>query len=75
MAEKQQVTKPETISDEVTDSVNEITLDEFCARLSVGDRRFELIAAFHFDERTNGKAKDFETAYRARFEAFATKPV
>lgn len=54
---------------------DEITLGEFCQRLSTSDRRVELIAGFHSEEVRAGKAKDLESAYMARFQEFVTKPV
>ncbi len=52
----------------------ELTLQEFCTRLSVTDKRVELIGGFEHSERTSGRAKDTETAYRARFVAFINRP-
>lgn len=51
-----------------------LTLEEFCARLSSTDRRVELIGGFHSDEKRAERFKDTESAYRARYQAFATKP-
>lgn len=51
-----------------------LTLDEFCSRLSVNDRRVEIIGAFHFTEKAAGRMKDVESAYASRFAAFLTKP-
>ena len=53
----------------------DVTLDEFCVRLSSSDRRVELLAAFHFVETRSGHFKDAESAYQSRFEAFVNKPV
>jgi hypothetical protein len=58
-----------------TESEQELTVEEFCRRLSVTDRRVELLGAFHFDEKRNGRVKDTETNFRARFDEFANKPV
>lgn len=52
-----------------------LTLQEFCIRLSVDDRRVELIGAFESDERRAGRLKDTAEAYAARYKAFTTKPV
>lgn len=52
-----------------------LTLEEFCTRLSMTDRRVELIGGWHSDEQRSGVVKDTESAFRARFVAFATKPV
>ncbi len=51
-----------------------LTLDEFCSRLSVTDKRVELIGAFHFTEKVAGRNKDLESAYQARFTAFINQP-
>ena len=51
-----------------------LTLDEVCSRMSLTDRRVELIGAFHADEKANGRTKDTETAYKARFVAFCKQP-
>jgi len=54
---------------------DEITIEEFCTRLSRSDRRVELIGAFAFVEKRAGRVKDAESAYQARFTAFVNKPV
>lgn len=51
-----------------------VTLDEACTRLSAGHKRVELIAAFHHAEEDAGRLRDLESAYRARFDAFASQP-
>lgn len=51
-----------------------LTVDEFCSRLSVSDRRVELIGAFHATEKAAGRVKDLESAFRSRFEAFINSP-
>lgn len=55
-------------------SEDAITVEEFCTRLSQNDRRVELIGAFHFDEKRNGRIKDSESAFAQRFDKFATTP-
>lgn len=57
------------------DAAEQITLDEFCLSHSMVDRRVELLRGFHSAEVRAGHAKDLESEYLARFEAFATKPV
>ena len=52
----------------------DLTLQEFCTRLSGTDKRVELIGGFEHSERVAGRAKDTETAYRSRFVAFANRP-
>ncbi len=54
---------------------NEITLTEFCVRLSVTVRRPELISAFEFTQRAAGVLKAAPEAYQARFEEFMKSPV
>ena len=54
----------------------DLTLDEWCARESMTERRVELLAAFHFDERTSGgPAKDSAENFASRYAAFAVRPV
>lgn len=57
-------------------TVNEypLTLAEFCTRLSVDDRRVEMIGAFEHAERRANRVKDVESAYRARYAAFLNAP-
>ena len=52
-----------------------VTLNEFCTRLSMNDRRVELIGGFHFVERQAGRLKDAESSYQARYTAYLNKPV
>lgn len=56
-------------------TVEAVTLDEFCTRLSTRDKRVELIGGFHFTETKANHAKDLEANYQARFDAFVNKPV
>lgn len=67
--------KTQTIQATATPQADQITLDEFCLRLSKVDKRVELIGAFHYAERAAEHVKDTESDFQARFEAFATKPV
>ena len=53
---------------------DELTLTEFCTRLSRTDRRVELIGGFHAVTSRAGVIKDTEAGFAARFEAFATQP-
>ncbi|HDR9163610.1 TPA: hypothetical protein QDB28_004014 [Burkholderia vietnamiensis] len=48
--------------------------DEFCASLSAGDTRVELISAFHSTEVAAGRVRDVPSAYAARFQAFINQP-
>lgn len=60
---------------EVVQQEPEVTLTEFCTRLSMTDKRVELIGGFEFTERVARRVKDAESAYRSRFNAFINKPV
>lgn len=51
------------------------TLNEFCILLSQTDRRVEMIGAFNYSEQQAGRIKDIASAFRARYNAFANKPV
>ena len=53
----------------------EISLDEFCSRLSETVKSPEAIGGFHFTERAAGTMRGTFEAYRARFDAFLNKPV
>jgi hypothetical protein len=66
-----------TKSDEaaVAEDSEPTTLNEFCMMLSQSDRRIELISAFEASERVAGVVKDHVHAFRARFIAFANRPV
>lgn len=56
-------------------AAEQVTLEEFCTRLSVTDKRVEMIGAFNFVEKRAGHVKDTEANYAARYEAFTKKPV
>lgn len=51
-----------------------LTLDEFCTRLSLKDKRVEMIGAFNAMERHAGHVKDTEVAYQTRYNDFLTQP-
>lgn len=55
----------------------EMTLDEFCLRMSDRkvDGRIALIHGFAYSERKAGHVKDIEANFKQRFVAFANKPV
>lgn len=53
----------------------ELTLHEYCIRLSKVDKRVEMIAAFNYTETMAGTIKDIESAFAARYNDFLTKPV
>lgn len=52
----------------------ELSIDEFCTRLSAEDSRVELIGAFAATEKAAGRTQDTETAYRERFAQFVNQP-
>ncbi len=52
----------------------DLTLEEFCRRLSAQKIGPELIAGFHHDQTAAGFVKGSESALQAAFEAFAKKP-
>lgn len=64
---------PSKSDDAVQESI-ELTLHEFCIRLSVEDRRVELISAFESDERRFGRLKDTAEKFAARYQAFINSP-
>lgn len=65
-----------TITDPtVADAPQEVTLNEFCIRLSVSDKRVEMIGAFNYSETVAGHMKDTEDAFAARYQTFINKPV
>lgn len=51
-----------------------LSLDEFCARISMIDKRVELIGGFNHSEKAAGRNKDTETAYRKRYAEFINQP-
>lgn len=53
----------------------DITLDDFCAGLSVSDKRVELIGAFHCLERHAGHQRAQHDVWAARYTAFQSMPV
>ncbi len=54
---------------------NEITLTEFCIRLSERVRRPELISAFESSQTLAGNLKADAEAFQARFDKFVKTPV
>jgi hypothetical protein len=53
----------------------EISLDEFCLSISRTDRRVELLAGFHLDERAHGRLRGAASVYRQRLAEYAARPV
>jgi hypothetical protein len=66
-----------TATPEVLESVPVLKqhLNEFCARLSTTVKRPELISGFEHFERVNGRTEGTEAEFKARYNAFITKPV
>lgn len=52
-----------------------LSLDEFCVRLSVTEKRPEAIAGFHYTENAAGRVKGTQDEYASRFREFLNKPV
>lgn len=52
----------------------DLTLQEFCTRLSTSDGRVEMIAGFHYSEIQAGRTKDSEANFSSRYVAFQTQP-
>jgi hypothetical protein len=52
----------------------EVTLEEFCIRLSKSDKRVEMIGGFNASETAAGHVKDTEASFRARYDQFCNKP-
>ncbi len=69
---KNETAIPETETPPATASFS-LSLDEFCTRLSQGDKRVELIAGFHHTELTANRVSDTESNYRARYTDFSKK--
>jgi hypothetical protein len=53
----------------------DLTLEEFCMRLSGADNRVEMVAGFHADERAKGVIKDSSENFEARYADFQVRPV
>lgn len=52
----------------------ELTLTEFCIRLSETDKRVELIGAFESEERAASRVKGKASDYADRYQKFINKP-
>lgn len=52
----------------------DLTIDEFCVRLSSEGVAPELIGGFYHDEKANGRVKDSDSGYRGRFAVFGNQP-
>lgn len=54
---------------------SELTLDEFCTRLSTRSKRVELISAFHHHAKSGGLLKSTESVFAAAFADYTAKPI
>ena len=70
MAKKDDVAKAAPNSDAI-----DITLDEFCAALSLEKVGSEMIGGFHLDARHAGLIKTSEAAFRDRFVAYSNRAI
>jgi hypothetical protein len=52
-----------------------LTLDEFCKRLSLTDKRVEAIGGFHASEKSAKRTRGLESAFRERYAEFLNKPM
>lgn len=52
-----------------------VTLEQFCTTLSKSDKRVAMIGAFHTEEKLAKHWKDTPAGFKARYQAFCTRPV
>lgn len=52
----------------------ELSLDEFCTRLSGGGVGPELIGGFYASQKSSGNVKGLDAAFAAAFDAFVKQP-
>ncbi|ENE5752093.1 hypothetical protein ACFLMW_003840 [Salmonella enterica] len=50
------------------------SLQEFCTRLSLTEKRHALIAGFHYTEKAAGRLSDQPSAYAKRYAEFLNTP-
>ena len=55
-------------------AATQLTLNEFCLRLSQRERRVTLIGGFEAVERKALRTKDTEAQYQSRYDAFINQP-
>ena len=67
--------KPEPAKASEAPAAVQVTLTEFCIRLSETVRRVGLLAAFEYRERKAGRLKDTTEAFQGRFDKFVNTPV
>jgi hypothetical protein len=53
----------------------DVSLDDFCKKLSLKETRYSLISAFHLNQKKAGKLRDTPSAYQGRFEKYINTPV
>lgn len=73
-AEQPETDQPAADKKTAAAPVGQVTLNEFCIRLSKKEKRVELIGGFEFEERNAKRLKDTEENYSARFQDFIKKP-
>jgi len=66
--------KPEEFEIPTPPETFDLTVEEYCARESARGAAVELLGGFHSDETVNGRVKDSEANFAARFAAFAVRP-
>lgn len=59
-----------SMSETPAPAVFEITLDEFMQKLSMRDKRVEMVNAFYFTEKQKGSIKALESEFQAQFVDF-----
>lgn len=62
-------------SPQVGEQEPQLSITDFCTRLSESVSRPELIGAFAAVEQRAGRVSDTAAKYRARFDAFVNQPV
>lgn len=63
----------EPVSKVTSEQSTPLTLNEFCIRLSVEDKRVELIGGFEHTERVAGRLSDTYENYSERYKKFTTQ--
>lgn len=75
MASKDNTTKSESKTTSTAPAAFDVTIDEFCIRLSATDTRVEMIGAFCADEKRHSRIKDSDANFTKRFGEFVKRPV
>jgi hypothetical protein len=65
-----------TVTPAYTDPGNgfPLSIDEFCAQISLTDKRVEMIAAFNKAQKRAGNRKNYANFYAMQFAAFVSIP-